>query len=73
MIHSNRRVVTLDHGHLYQTDSVLVKPYHDGGRPGDHTRNACRASELKPETSAVGSFPPSAARWRWAPEALFLH
>jgi len=28
---------------------------HDGGRPGDHTRNACRASELKPETSAVGS------------------
>ena len=46
-------------------------------------RNACRASELKPETmnSAVhtrnvGSwvqFPPSAARWRWAPEALFVH
>jgi len=28
---------------------------HDGGRPGDHTRNACRASELKPETLAVGS------------------
>jgi len=26
---------------------------HDGGRPGDHTRNACRASELKPETSKV--------------------